>query len=154
MQIKLVPATSEPAVLFAVIFPDLDYLPMPPSWAEQLRILQHDDLELPPSMHALDRAAGLIGLVSEITFDVPALSISCRMIDGVVEEWPLMEQNCLGALERVVRDVRESSAEMERDILLEKEKEKERRRHEFPTSFSGRFPRHKKQRSLLMTFVA
>jgi hypothetical protein len=152
MQIKLIPATSEPAVLFAVTFPNLDYLPMPPSWAEQLRILQHDELELPPSMHTLDRAAGLTGLVSEITFDVPALVISCRMTDGVVEEWPLMEKRCLGALERVVRDVRESSAEMEKEMLLEKEKE--RRRHEFPTSSSGRFPRHKKQRSLLMTLVA
>ena len=154
MLIRLIPTPPEPAILFAVTFPDLDdSLPMSPSWTDQLRSLQHDSLELPQAMHTLDRAAGLIGIVAEITFDVPALTISCRMADGAVQEWPLMEKGCLNALEGVVCDVNESSAEMERETEMEREMEKEKEKKRFDTP-SGKLTRHKKQRSLLMTLVA
>lgn len=146
MFIRLIPSPPHSAVLFAVAFPDLDNISLPPSWVDQLRILQHDHLEIPSSIHVLDRAAGLVCIITEITFDVPALTISCKMVDGSIEEWPLVENGCLDALSGVVSDVNES-AEMERVTELENEK----RRAESPT---GKVTRHKKQRSLLMTLVA
>lgn len=146
MFIRLIPSPPHSAVLFAVAFPDLDNISLPPSWVDQLRILQHDHLEIPSSIHVLDRAAGLVCIITEITFDVPALTISCKMVDGSIEEWPLVENGCLDALSGVVSDVNES-AEMERVTELESEK----RRAESPT---GKVTRHKKQRSLLMTLVA
>jgi hypothetical protein len=152
MFIRLIPTPPQTAVIFTVSYPDIDNnpnIPLPPSWDEQIRILKHDDLELPTTIHALDRAAGLVGIILEITFDVPALTISCRMVDGTVEEWPLMEKRCLSALESVVSDVNESAL-VEREIELENEK----RRFESPNFISGKITRHKKQRSLLMTFVA
>jgi hypothetical protein len=152
MFIRLIPNPPQSPVLFAVTYPDIDEsLTLPAAWAEQLRILQQDGLESPPTIHALDRAAGLVSIVTEMTFDVPALVISCKMVDGTVEEWPLMEKGCLSALEGVVSDVFEST-EMDR----EKELENERRRSssDSPNPFSGKVTRHKKQRSLLMSLVA
>jgi hypothetical protein len=49
---------------------------------------KHDGLKSPPhAIHALDRAADLISIVMEMTFDIPALVISCKMVDVTVEEW-------------------------------------------------------------------
>ena len=85
----------------------------------------------------------------EITFDLPALVITCKMVDGTLEEWPLMQKGCLRALEAVVTDVHEFV-----EVDKETESENERRRSESPAAPSGKVTRHKKQRSLLMSLVA
>ena len=146
MFIRLIPHPPQSAVLFAVSYPDLPDALIPPSWSDQIRSLQHNELELPATMHTLDSAVGLTGIIMEITFDVPALTISCKMVDGVLDEWPLSEQGCLAALDAVVADVNES-AELDRELELENE----RKCAVSPSPFKGR---HKKQRSLLMTLVA
>lgn len=151
MFIRLIPTPPLSPVLFAVTYPDIDEsLPLPNAWVEQLHVLKHDGLDSPPTIHALDRAAGLVGIVTEITFDIPALVITCKMLDGTVEEWPLMEKGCLRALEDVVADVHES-AESDRETVLENERG---RSAESPPPLSGKVTRHKKQRSLLMSLVA
>jgi hypothetical protein len=154
MFIRLIPSPPHPAIIFTVSYPDIDNIPnipLPPSWDDQIRLLKHDDLELPTTIHALDKAAGLVSIILEITFDVPALIISCRMLDGSLEEWPLMEKRCLAALESVVSDVNESAI-LEREIELENENR--RLSTDSPMPISGKITRHKKQRSLLMTLVS
>ena len=149
MFIRLIPTSPLSPVLFAVSYPDIDEsLPLPAAWAEQLHVLKQDGLDSPQTIHALDRAAGLVGIVMEITFDLPALVITCKMVDGTLEEWPLMQKGCLRALEAVVTDVHEFV-----EVDKETESENERRRSESPAP-SGKVTRHKKQRSLLMSLVA
>ncbi|KAF7307277.1 hypothetical protein MIND_00521600 [Mycena indigotica] len=111
MLIKLSPpasATPTPTILFALSFPELPLsLPIPPAWAAQLARLAADDLEAPPSMHALDRAAAFPSLLGEVLFDLPNNQVVCSFLDGKVEEWALT-QECADMLAKVIVDVEES----------------------------------------------
>lgn len=158
MLIKLIPAAPHPTVLFAITFQDLNEGLVPLSWSSQLNHLSHDDLEVPKTVHSLDKAAALPCLLEEVAFDVPAMTISCRFMDGATDQWPLIGDGCLRSLEDITDDVNESAIEAEREKEREKAKERERdrRRSEVlnsPTT-SVKVTRHKKQRSLLMTLVA
>jgi hypothetical protein len=157
MLIRLIPAAPHPTVLFAITFQNLpDNLPNPLSWTQQLNCLSMDDLEIPRAIHSLDKSAAIPNLVEEVSFDVPTLTVSCRFIDGSLEEWPLMGAGCLKALENVLNDVNESALETEREKEREKEieKEKENLQSVVTPPTSVRVGRHRKQRSLLMTLVA
>ncbi|KAG6808728.1 hypothetical protein H0H92_003090 [Tricholoma furcatifolium] len=163
MLVNVVPAANArlSAVVFSVTFEDLDsQVPIPSTWTAQLNNLRIDELEVPTLIHALDKAAGIIALLEEITFDLSTKVISCHFVDGSVEQWALTEERCVQALERVVRDVNESSLAIEREIAEEKrqrERELERRRNSdapLPLTSTRQPTRHKKQRSLLMTLVA
>ena len=162
MLIKLVPSTSEPTVLFSFDFPHLPpNLQIPPAWANQIAVLNLDDLELPSVLHALDKSASITALLQEVTFDMPTLTISCVFVDGAQEEWPLMGPGCIEALETVIRDVNESAAEAdresEREVARERWREYERERlltTAMPLPVTHKPGRHKKQRSLLMSLVA
>ncbi|KAJ7594200.1 hypothetical protein C8J56DRAFT_1043972 [Mycena floridula] len=148
------PENPNPTVLFAVAFQNLpDTLPLPFSWASQLNALSMDDLELPTSVHSLDKSVVLPCIIEQVTFDVPAGTISCLLIDGSLETWPLCDSRNL--LDRVINDVNDSAA------IAEFERERERMRQEAHAESlkaealsSVKVKTHKKQRSLLMSLVA
>ncbi|KAG6835644.1 hypothetical protein H0H93_016251 [Arthromyces matolae] len=145
------------AVVFSVVFEDLDPAGAPSTWISHLHNLRHDELEVPALMHALDKATGIISLLEEVTFDLSTKVISCHFVDGSVEQLSLVKDQCITALEQVVSDVNESSAAIERELEEEKQRalELERKRFEAPLPpLPQRVSRHKKQKSLLMTLVA
>ncbi|KAJ7755063.1 hypothetical protein DFH07DRAFT_959633 [Mycena maculata] len=131
MLIKLTPpasATPTPTILFALAFPDLPLnLPVPPAWAAQLARLSADDLEAPPALHALDRAAALPSLLQEVLFDIPAERVSCTFLDGAVEAWTL-DARCADMLASVIQDVEESGRAEERAREWQRVVEEERAR--------------------------
>jgi hypothetical protein len=169
MLIRLLPNPPHPSVLFNINFEDLpDGLSLPPTWTTHLSNLMHDELPMPRFQHTLDKATYLPCILEEVTFDVPALSVLCRFIDGSTEEWKIdlggLGTKCLKTLESVVEDVCLSTLETERERQREKQKEKERERerererlrllqHGSPSS-SVKSTKHKKKRSLLMTIVS
>lgn len=159
MIIKLLPASPQPTILFAVTFANIpDGLPMPLGWGNQLHALALDGIDPPESLHTLDKSAHLSCLVEEVIFDVPAMIISCRFLDGTIEEWPLMASKCLQALENISDDVNEAAQETERERAREKAKERENELKHAESLNSPpstvRVTKHKKQRSLLMSLVA
>lgn len=90
-----------------------------------------------------------------------SLTICCLFVDGSSEKWPLAAPGCLKALESVFRDVDMSSAPAQTE--REREKERERLKQELarqqrqflnspPTTV--KVTKHKKSRSLLMSFVS
>ncbi|KAJ7606791.1 hypothetical protein FB45DRAFT_435425 [Roridomyces roridus] len=131
MLIKLTPLASPtptPTILFALAFPDLPQsLPVPTAWAAQLARLSADDLEAPPSLHALDRAAAFPSLLQEVLFDLPARRICCTFLDGAAEDWEL-DVRCAEMLERVIGDVEESGKAEERAREWQRAFEAERMR--------------------------
>ncbi|KAK0469313.1 uncharacterized protein EV420DRAFT_1258853 [Desarmillaria tabescens] len=158
MLIRLLPAASHPTVLFAITFQNLpDDLYNPHAWTTHLSNLSVDGLDAPELVHCLDKAAFIPSILKEVTFDVPMLTISCRFADGSTEEWPLRTAGCLQALDSVLDDVNQSAVVTEREKEREKVKEKEHKDGQQslnspPTTV--KVPRHKKQRSLLMSLVA
>ena len=67
MQIKLIPATPLPTVLFTVTYSEPpDYLGFPASWAQALHRLSADDLELPGTVHAFDKTTWLVAVLLQI----------------------------------------------------------------------------------------
>ncbi|KAG5641996.1 hypothetical protein DXG03_003796 [Asterophora parasitica] len=160
MLVNIVPPTADAhlsAVVFSVIFEDLaPKLPNPPVWTNLLQNLRRDELEVPESMHAFDRAAGIICLLEEVTFDLSTQIISCQFVDGSTEQWSFAGTQCVKALQRIVLDVNESSLDIEREREMERQKEREmeRKRLESISPPSAKVTRHKKQKSLLMTLVA
>ncbi|KAG6867661.1 hypothetical protein C0993_012603 [Termitomyces sp. T159_Od127] len=155
MLVHVVPPTAEvqlAAVVFSIVFEDLDAAATPSTWTTQLNNLRLDELEVPTLVHALDKSTGILCLLEEVTFDLSTSTISCRFVDGSMEQWALVGEKCIKALERVLQDVNDSSLALEREL---EEKQRERRRFEVPLlPPPTKASRHKKQRSLLMTLVA
>lgn len=169
MLIRLLPTPPHPSVLFNINFDDLpDGLSLPQTWTTHLSNLMHDELPMPRSQHALDKATFLLCILDEVIFDVSALLVTCRLIDGTIEEWKIdlggLGSKFLNTLESVVDDVCLSTLETERERQREKQREREREwerererlkllQHGSPSS-STRSVKHKKKRSLLMTIVS
>lgn len=173
MLIKLLPAPPHPSVLFNITFEDLpDGLALPQTWTTHLSNLMHDELPMPRYHHALDKASFLPCIIEEVVFDMPALLVTCRFIDGSIEQWkidleglrPCLGAKCYKALESVVDDVYLSTLQSERERERERQKEKERElerekerlrllQQASPSSSIKSF-KHKKKRSLLMTIVS
>ncbi|KAF9030341.1 hypothetical protein BDZ89DRAFT_949824 [Hymenopellis radicata] len=161
MLIKLL-APAHPTVLFAITYQNLpDELYNPVAWTILLNSLSADNLEPPKFIHALDKATWVPSILQEITFNVTTLTVSCLFVDGTCEEWPLMSPACLKALDSVLSDVNMSSAESERERERERHKEK-LKQTELARQQSLNSPpttvkvtgKHKKNRSLLITFVS
>lgn len=179
MLLKLIPALSEPTIHFSLSFADLpDNLPTPPAWTAQLAQLMHEDLETPTTLHSLDRSAGVTSLLEEVELDLAIGEVRCRFIDGNIERWGFwdgMASNSLlnwdgsdqygkrltAALERIIKDVNESTLEDERVV---REREWAKKRAERTRSVSsvtavsitkpGKASRHKKSRSFFMSIVS
>ncbi|KAF9485598.1 hypothetical protein BDN70DRAFT_532519 [Pholiota conissans] len=166
MLLKLIPASQEPTIHFSLSFAELpSTLPTPSAWTAQLSHLMHEDLEVPATLHSLDRAAGIPSLLEEVTLDVERKEIRCRYVDGSYEmiafglRGPRNEQRLKDALASIVRDVRESTLEDER-VMKAREWERQRTRSASVSAASalpsktGRQGKHKKQRSLFMHIVS
>lgn len=179
MLFRLIPRTVVPTVLFTLSFPDIPEceciyavmpsvcsndviaLPLPVSWANQLNQLSADELELPgpAGMHALDKSASLASVIEEITFDLSTLRITCALLDGTRQEWPLMDTACMYALESVLFDVNEATNEAERERRQTEADARAKSRTPSPpplpvTTPAPRMIKHKRQRSLLMSIVS
>ncbi|KAJ6601403.1 hypothetical protein DFH09DRAFT_562433 [Mycena vulgaris] len=133
MLIKLTPPASAaptPTILFALSFQDLPPgLPVPAAWAAQIARLAADDLEAPPSQHALDRAAALPSLLGEVLFDLPGGRVACTFLDGASEELAL-DARCAEMLARVIQDVEDSGKAEERAREWQRTLEAERAREQ------------------------
>jgi hypothetical protein len=155
MLIRLLPAPSQPTVLFKLSFENFsDSRQIPAAWSNQLSALALDDLEVPNLLHAFDKAVGLQSILEEVVFDLVKGKVRCFFIDGDIEEWSIddesgSERGCdcggqkisgvLGCgtcrrfatlterLESVLDDVNESAKEAEREKQLD---EAERQREE------------------------
>lgn len=176
MLLRLEPL-QEPTVHISFTFKDFPQnLTSPLGWTTQLSHLVVEELEVPSTMHSLDKAAGITSLLEEVIFDVKRQEVRCLFADGGIEEWgfhctgghktgieaendahdgELEGRRLLAMLEGVVRDVRASTQEDERATL---EKGKPVVRLERSKSVSVRtgnkLSKHKKQRSMFMQFVS
>lgn len=184
MLIKLLPPSPHPHILFSLSFPPRlpPHLPVPPAWANNLFAPALDgaahgyefelgygfdaldalNLPRPENVHALDKAAFIPTIVHECVFDMSAgarVRVRCLFIDGSAEEWELGGGACVGMLESVLGDVRESVELTEREkartrveVVVEKEQEKGKAKEtalglNSPPGSLGRRT-HKKQKSL------
>ncbi|KAI0049536.1 hypothetical protein FA95DRAFT_1571206 [Auriscalpium vulgare] len=145
MLLRLFPNAHVPTVLLNVSLPALpDALPTPANWDGQLHRIASDELlELPRSLYALDQSAWLTEIIQEVTFDMVTLTIGVTFSDGRVEEWPLMDSQCMDVLEGLVEDLQPSEAPKEKERLVASP----------PVPIPGPSPsskksvKHKKQRS-------
>ncbi|KIK68164.1 hypothetical protein GYMLUDRAFT_814659 [Collybiopsis luxurians FD-317 M1] len=183
MLIRLVPSSSQPTVLFKLVFENLsETLQTPTAWVNHLAALDSDDLEIPELLHALDKAVGVVSLCDEVVFNMIDKKIKCVLCDGEVEEWDIGSEyfgkfveiahqrtaDLIRRLDGVIDDVNESAAEIERERKrAEERKEQQRIKEEQELEAakpqetstmctSGRKKKlgHKKQRSLLMNLVS
>lgn len=107
-----------------------------------------DDLDVPSLIHALDKSTFFPTLLHQVILDIQTLTVTCIFIDGVKEEWPLMDPVCVRALESVVHDINQSSLEDDQEADQQRWAQIERERS------LSKPVKHKKQRSLLMSLVA
>ncbi|KAH0831258.1 hypothetical protein J3R83DRAFT_13891 [Lanmaoa asiatica] len=113
MLIRLVPPSPHPTILYAVTFPNVlplhDLGPsatLPAAWSSQLQIITSIlQLKPPSSIHALDRAVGLVARVHEVSMDVPQKEFMVRFVDGREISIP-MNSDCVRMLLSVAVDVK------------------------------------------------
>jgi hypothetical protein len=180
MLLRLIPLQEPTVILVSLTFADLPQnVNTPPAWASQLSHLVVEDLEVPSTVHSLDKAAGITSLLEQVTFDIPRQEVRCKFVEGCTEEWGFHEsgreseissesgfsagqvegKKLLAVLEGIVRDVKASTEEDERTIL-ERDKHRQRimrsERSKSVTSKSGagKVLKHKKQRSMFMQIVS
>jgi hypothetical protein len=108
MRLRLISHPPAPMMLFNTAFVPTDLHPLPHNWDSQLAILNATDLEMPRSIYALDLSTWLTEILEEVTFDVVSLTVSAVFTDGHSEDWPLMDRACLGLLEDILGDLRQS----------------------------------------------
>ncbi|KDQ56776.1 hypothetical protein JAAARDRAFT_59030 [Jaapia argillacea MUCL 33604] len=147
MLINVIPCSPSPNVIFTIGFPHLpETVPVPPSWHMQLQRLNQDELDMPPCLHALDKASWLVAVLTQVVFDMRSSMVTCYFVDGAMEAWPVMEQSCIAVLQSVLDDVQESTEHDER------QRERDRLANAPPAPPGG--TKHKKQRSLIMSIIA
>ena len=151
MQIKLIPASSHPTILFTIAPPEPpEHLGIAPAWAAQLHRLGAEELEYPPSMLALDKATWIIACLNSVTFDLSRLkggsrdgssegsegdsttgeegpgTVLCHFIDGKVVEWELSERHFEGREALACVEMLQSVCRDVQDSAVEVEKERMR----------------------------
>lgn len=177
MLIKLIPPPPHPTVLFTLAFPAPPAaLPLPQAYTQLLHTLQASTpaLDIPASLQALDRATWMVECLAEVIFDLGSESVRCIWVDGSMDEWPLSAgagidgdqfEDCLRMLRSVLEDVDLSAEESERERLREEWDERYQAMAQAHAQAQAQAAvaipaaphkptKHKKQRSLLMTFVA
>ena len=167
MLLKLIPPPSQPTIHFSLTLPTFPaHLDLPQSYAAQINHLLVEELEVPTTLHSLDKALGLVSLLDQVTFEIKdqdqrtAVHVTCRFVDGAIEDWLTEATTLISALESIIHNVQEST--------LEDDTERERERYRQsqlqntrssmqPTpllSMTGSKLRHRKQRSLFMQIVS
>lgn len=156
MLLQLHPPHPHPVIQLPFGFKDLEHgLPNPHSWTAQLSNLMHGELDLPKTLHSLDKGVGITSLLEQVTFDLPSLTVSCRFVDGAIEEWPIITPGHVKSLQDIMSDVKLATAEddRQRERMMEKEKERDVASQRSPSSSVRVGRTHKKQRSLFMSIV-
>ncbi|OCH91155.1 hypothetical protein OBBRIDRAFT_545516 [Obba rivulosa] len=150
------PSTNaHPNILFTIAFADpCEKVPIPANWASQLSCIQLDDLEMPRTIHALDKSTWLTAILQDVIFDLGAGTIACAFVDGPTIQWPLTHRQCRAALDGVVADVAQSTVELERERARKAAQFSSRSETASPEPTPSKPPKHKRQRSLLMSLVA
>jgi len=156
MLIYLLPADPHPRLYHSLDFTDpRERVPIPVGWVAQLQCLQLDDLDLPSTMHALDKASWLTALIEELVFDLVALTVSCTFSNGgPTMQWSMATQtSCLRVLEDVLADLTQSQIELDRERLAAAPKP-EPLIDALPPPVLVKPAKHKKQRSLLSSLFS
>jgi hypothetical protein len=154
------------------------YLDTPQFYTAQINHLLMEDLEVPDTVHSLDKSVRLMSLLDEVMFEIvdgtgdrdgggdddeKTVRVTCRFVDGALEEWVTTGAGLTSVLDGIIHNVQEST--------LKNDKERERYRHtqsqnsrlralnrlSMPSALSamtGTKSRHKKQRSLFMQIVS
>lgn len=149
MLLRLNPRTCQSSVIYHINYCDHpETLPLPTGWEAQLHRIATDNLEVPDNVYVLDKATWLVALMREATFDLENMLITCCLLDGTKEQWPLTSRACIEVLEGVLDDVEQYGLEVNM----------ERRRTELPTDstpqpVNAKLSKHKKQRSVLVSFL-
>jgi hypothetical protein len=175
MLLKLIPLPTEPTIHFSLTLPAFpSHLDPPQSYTAQINHLLVEDLEVPDTLHSLDKSVGWISLLDQVVFEIKnrtgdgdggdhsqkTVRVTCQFVDGALEEWVTEGKDLISALECIIHNVQEST--------LEDDKERDRYRLQSnrsralnmlpispgPTPMTGTKPRHKKQRSLFMQIVS
>lgn len=179
MLLKLIPLPTEPTIHFSLTLPAFpSHLDPPQSYTAQINHLLVEDLEVPDTLHSLDKSVGWISLLDEVIFEIKNLTgdgdgggdhnqktvrVTCQFVDGALEEWVTEGKDLISALECIIHNVQESMLEgdKERDRYRQSQLQSNRSRAlnmlpmpPGPTSMTVTKPRHKKQRSLFMQIVS
>ena len=187
MLLKLIPLPSQPTIHFSLNLPTFpSHLDPPQSYTAQINHLLVEDLEIPNTLHSLDKSVGLMSLLEEVIFEIKdgtadgggggggeggedqltgekAVRVTCRFVDGALEEWVTKAAGLISALETIIQNVQESTLEEdnERERYCQSQLQNNRSRAlnklSIPPSSTPLLsmkPRHKKQRSLFMQIVS
>lgn len=192
MLLKLIPLLSQPSIHFTLTLPAFPpHLDPPQSYTAQINHLLVEDLEVPNTLYSLDKSVGLMSLLEEVAFEIQdgtedgggegvgeggggenqrtgekAVRVTCRFVDGALEEWVTESTGLISALESTIHDVQESTLEdgnereRYRQSQLQNSRSRTLNRLSMPSgptpllSMTRIKPRHKKQRSLFMQLVS
>ncbi|PCH37417.1 hypothetical protein WOLCODRAFT_140849 [Wolfiporia cocos MD-104 SS10] len=154
MLIYLVPADqTHPRVYHTIDFKDtFDRVPMPVAWSTQLHSLHMDEIDLPTTTHALDKACWLTAVIEELVFDMVSRTVSVSLVNGPTMQWPLAKQSaCMDVLMDVLDDLNESKIAQNKERIAASPKPEPLA---LPQPVSAKPAKHKKQRSLLSSLIS
>ena len=174
MLLKLIPPPPHPTIHFSLTLPTLpSYLDTPQFYTAQINHLLMEDLEVPDTLYALDKSVNLMSLLDEVTFEImdgtggdndeKTVRVTCRFVDGALEEWATTGTSLISVLDGIVHDVQESTLENDkereryRQSQLQDSRPRALHRLSMPPGLgpmTSTKPRHKKQRSLFMQIVS
>ena len=133
---------------------------------------------MPDTLYALDKSVNLMSLLDEVTFEIMdstgdrdgggnnderTVRVTCRFVDGALEEWATTGAGLISVLDGIVHDVQESTLENDkereryRQSQLQDSRPRALHRLSMPPGLgpmTSTKPRHKKQRSLFMQIVS
>ncbi|OAX40395.1 hypothetical protein K503DRAFT_855366 [Rhizopogon vinicolor AM-OR11-026] len=163
MLIRLIRLSAHHSILYTLTFPDnLPDLPIPPAWSNQLHLLTSVlRFDSPHDIHVFDRSVGLVAMICDLTYDLPAREVTVNFIDGRSVKIPMNAQ-CTQMLHSVVDDVQTcTEQETQRDNLEETFASvcsSVASSQDIPSILSApqKSPkgRHKRQRSLLFSLIS
>ncbi|KZV72573.1 hypothetical protein PENSPDRAFT_559351, partial [Peniophora sp. CONT] len=153
MQIRILPDTSLPAIIYSFSLPNLPQdLQTPAAWDMERQRVAAEDLELPHSVYAFDKSTWMSSIVHELTFDMAAMAISVMFVDGQVQQWPLRDASCVQTLKNMLLEVHDAAKEeRDRKLALSQPPTPSTSNFEIPSPRTGK---HKKQRSLFHFVVS
>ena len=182
MLLKLIPPPSQPTIHFSLTLPIFpSYLDTPQFYTAQINHLLMEELEVPGTLYSLDKSVKLMSLLDEVIFEIKdgtgdrdggggggdddekTIRVTCRFVDGALEEWATTGAGLISVLDGIIHNVQESTLEdgkereRYRQSQLQNNRSRALNRLSMPPGLSpmtGTKPRHKKQRSLFMQIVS
>jgi hypothetical protein len=112
MQIRVLPESTLPAIIFSLSLPELSQdISVPQIWDIERQRVIAEDLDIPRSIYAFDKSSWISAIVQDVHFDMSSRTISVFFQDNSVEEWPLTDQGCIRQLRNLLNDVRVAAEE-------------------------------------------